>query len=137
MYQCKFELRNLLVQNITHQLELQYISKRDGLVLHAVFYIPIFVLLKSIGLLGSVSTDRCAQVFLNYCCYLALCQAIDCIRNGLADPFVRTGHRLALYQRALRIRDSPSCKQFRCLLDDLPVITVEDVTHVRKVDGGF
>ncbi|NXH77700.1 FAN1 nuclease, partial [Hydrobates tethys] len=57
-------------------------------------------------------------------------KAIDCIRNGLADPFVRTGHRLSLYQRALRIRDSPSCKQFRCLLHDLPVMTVEDVTHV-------
>ncbi|NWX02427.1 FAN1 nuclease, partial [Caloenas nicobarica] len=57
-------------------------------------------------------------------------KAIDCIRNGLADPFVRTGHRLSLYQRALRIRDSPSCKQFRCLFDDLPVITVEDVAHV-------
>ncbi|NXW30777.1 FAN1 nuclease, partial [Phaetusa simplex] len=57
-------------------------------------------------------------------------KAIDCIRKGLADPFVRTGHRLSLYQRALRIRDSPSCKQFRCLFHDLPVITVEDVTHV-------
>ncbi|XP_068000101.1 fanconi-associated nuclease 1 [Melanerpes formicivorus] len=57
-------------------------------------------------------------------------KAIDCIRNGLADPLVRTGHQLSLYQRALRIRDSPSCKQFRCLLYDLPVITVEDVTHV-------
>ncbi|NXP50138.1 FAN1 nuclease, partial [Heliornis fulica] len=57
-------------------------------------------------------------------------KAIDCIRNGLADPFVRTGHRLSLYQRAVRIRDSPSCKQFRCLFQDLPVITVEDVTHV-------
>uniref|UniRef100_A0A8C0B8P3 Fanconi-associated nuclease n=1 Tax=Buteo japonicus TaxID=224669 RepID=A0A8C0B8P3_9AVES len=57
-------------------------------------------------------------------------KAIDCIRNGLADPFVRTGHRLSLYQRALRIRDSPSCKQFRYLFYDLPVITVEDVTHV-------
>nr|XP_009679785.1 PREDICTED: fanconi-associated nuclease 1 isoform X1 [Struthio camelus australis] len=57
-------------------------------------------------------------------------KAIDCIRNGLADPFVRTGHRFSLYQRALRIRDSPSCKQFRSLLHDLPVITVEDVTHV-------
>ncbi|NWW96624.1 FAN1 nuclease, partial [Rhynochetos jubatus] len=57
-------------------------------------------------------------------------KAIDCIRNGLADPFVRTGHRLSLYQRALRIRDSPSCKQFRCLFHDLPVIAVEDVTHV-------
>ncbi|NWH81852.1 FAN1 nuclease, partial [Piaya cayana] len=57
-------------------------------------------------------------------------KAIDCIRQGLADPFVRTGHRLSLYQRALRIRDSPSCKQFRCLFHDLPVIAVEDVTHV-------
>ncbi|KFP82496.1 Fanconi-associated nuclease 1, partial [Apaloderma vittatum] len=57
-------------------------------------------------------------------------KAIDCIRKGLADPSVRTGHRLSLYQRALRIRDSPSCKQFRCQLDDLPVVTVEDVTHV-------
>ncbi|KAM6308625.1 fanconi-associated nuclease 1 [Aegotheles albertisi] len=57
-------------------------------------------------------------------------KAIGCIRNGLADPFVRTGHRLSLYQRAVRIRDSPSCKQFRCLFHDLPVITVEDVTHV-------
>ncbi|NXN19953.1 FAN1 nuclease, partial [Indicator maculatus] len=57
-------------------------------------------------------------------------KAIDCIRSGLADPLVRTGHQLSLYQRALRIRDSPRCKQFRCLLHDLPVITVEDVTHV-------
>ncbi|KFQ19035.1 Fanconi-associated nuclease 1, partial [Merops nubicus] len=57
-------------------------------------------------------------------------KAIDCIKNGLADPFVRTGHRLSLYQRALRIRDSPSCKQFRSLFHDLPVITVEDVAHV-------
>ncbi|NXP14473.1 FAN1 nuclease, partial [Thinocorus orbignyianus] len=57
-------------------------------------------------------------------------KAVDCIRKGLADPFVRTGHRLSLYQRALRIRDSPSCKQFRGLFQDLPVITVEDVTHV-------
>ncbi|KAM4661582.1 fanconi-associated nuclease 1 [Amazona ochrocephala] len=57
-------------------------------------------------------------------------KAIDCIRNGLADPFVRTGHRLSLYQRGLRIRDSPSCKQFRCLLHDLTAIPVQDVTHV-------
>ncbi|NXC18462.1 FAN1 nuclease, partial [Corythaeola cristata] len=57
-------------------------------------------------------------------------KAVDCIRKGLADPLVRTGHRLSLYQRALRIRDSPSCRQLRCLFHDLPVITVEDVTHV-------
>ncbi|NXR45791.1 FAN1 nuclease, partial [Hippolais icterina] len=57
-------------------------------------------------------------------------KAIGCIRRGLADPAVRTGHRLSLCQRALRIRDSPSCKQFQGLLQDLPVLTVQDVTHV-------
>ncbi|NXK41086.1 FAN1 nuclease, partial [Piprites chloris] len=57
-------------------------------------------------------------------------KAVGCIRKGLADPSVRTGHRLSLYLRALRIRDSPSCRQVRGLLQDLPVITVEDVTHV-------
>ncbi|NXQ40865.1 FAN1 nuclease, partial [Catharus fuscescens] len=57
-------------------------------------------------------------------------KAIGCIRRGLADPAVRTGHRLSLCQRALRIRDSPSCKQFQDLLQDLPILTVQDVTHV-------
>ncbi|NXY18014.1 FAN1 nuclease, partial [Atrichornis clamosus] len=57
-------------------------------------------------------------------------KAVGCIRRGLADPAVRTGHRLSLCQRALRIRDSPSCRQLRGLLQDLPVPTVEDVTHV-------
>ncbi|OXB55448.1 hypothetical protein ASZ78_009205 [Callipepla squamata] len=61
---------------------------------------------------------------------LHMYEAVHCIRSGLADPFVRTGHRLALYQRALRIRDSPSCRQLRCLFHDLPGIAVEDVTHV-------
>ncbi|NWQ61529.1 FAN1 nuclease, partial [Neopipo cinnamomea] len=57
-------------------------------------------------------------------------KAVGCIRKGLADPCVRTGHRLALYLRALRIRDSPGCRQLRGLLQDLPAITVEDVPHV-------
>ncbi|NXG02853.1 FAN1 nuclease, partial [Sakesphorus luctuosus] len=57
-------------------------------------------------------------------------KAVGCIRKGLADPRVRTGHRLALYLRALRIRDSPSCRHFRALLQDLPAIAVQDVTHV-------
>ncbi|NWI37140.1 FAN1 nuclease, partial [Picathartes gymnocephalus] len=57
-------------------------------------------------------------------------KAIGCIRRGLADPAVRTGHRLSLGQRALRIRDSPSCKHFQGLLQDLPILTVQDVTHV-------
>ncbi|NWZ43439.1 FAN1 nuclease, partial [Brachypodius atriceps] len=57
-------------------------------------------------------------------------KAIGCIRRGLADPAVRTGHRLSLCQRALRIRDSPSCKHLQGLLQDLPVLAVHDVTHV-------
>ncbi|KAJ1180890.1 hypothetical protein NDU88_006101 [Pleurodeles waltl] len=57
-------------------------------------------------------------------------KAIGYVLEGLADPFVRTGHRLALYQRALRIRESASCKKLRHLFQDMPVIEVEDVTHV-------
>nr|XP_056722111.1 fanconi-associated nuclease 1 [Euleptes europaea] len=57
-------------------------------------------------------------------------KAISCIRKGLLDPFVRTGHRLALSQRAQRMRESPACKKLRHLLQDLPVISVEDVAHV-------
>ncbi|XP_057889728.1 fanconi-associated nuclease 1 [Melospiza georgiana] len=57
-------------------------------------------------------------------------KAIGCIRRALADAAVRTGHRLALCQRALRIRDSPSCRQLQGLLQDLPLLTVHDVTHV-------
>ncbi|KAM6202427.1 fanconi-associated nuclease 1 [Rhynchocyon petersi] len=56
--------------------------------------------------------------------------AIKCITEGLADPNVRTGHRLSLYQRAVRLRESPSCKEFRHLLCKLPEITVGDVKHV-------
>ncbi|XP_041034434.1 fanconi-associated nuclease 1 isoform X3 [Carcharodon carcharias] len=57
-------------------------------------------------------------------------QAIQCLRKGLDDVWVHTGHRLALYQRAIRIRDSPSCKKWHHLLQDLPVMRVEDVSHV-------
>ncbi|NXL23577.1 FAN1 nuclease, partial [Setophaga kirtlandii] len=57
-------------------------------------------------------------------------KAVGCIRRGLADAAVRTGHRLSLCQRALRIRDSPSCRQLQGLLHDLPLLTVHDVTHV-------
>nr|XP_021409931.1 fanconi-associated nuclease 1 [Lonchura striata domestica]XP_021409932.1 fanconi-associated nuclease 1 [Lonchura striata domestica] len=57
-------------------------------------------------------------------------KAIGCLRRGLADPAVRTGHRLSLCQRALRIRDSPSCQHLQGLLQDLPLLTVHDVPHV-------
>ncbi|XP_037688787.1 fanconi-associated nuclease 1 isoform X2 [Choloepus didactylus] len=56
--------------------------------------------------------------------------AIKCIMEGLADPEVRTGHRLSLYQRAVRLRESPSCKKYRHLFRTLPEITVDDVKHV-------
>ncbi|XP_072593159.1 fanconi-associated nuclease 1 isoform X4 [Vulpes vulpes] len=56
--------------------------------------------------------------------------AIKCITEGLADPEVRTGHRLSLYQRALRLRESPSCQKYRHLFHQLPEITVDDVKHV-------
>ncbi|XP_057612560.1 fanconi-associated nuclease 1 isoform X3 [Chionomys nivalis] len=56
--------------------------------------------------------------------------AIRCISEGLADPEVRTGHRLSLYQRAVRLRESPSCKKYKHLLSQLPEIAVEDVKHV-------
>uniref|UniRef100_A0A2K6GN41 Fanconi-associated nuclease n=1 Tax=Propithecus coquereli TaxID=379532 RepID=A0A2K6GN41_PROCO len=56
--------------------------------------------------------------------------AIKCILEGLADPEVRTGHRLSLYQRAVRLRESPSCKKYKHLFHQLPEITVEDVRHV-------
>nr|XP_023673054.1 fanconi-associated nuclease 1 [Paramormyrops kingsleyae]XP_023673055.1 fanconi-associated nuclease 1 [Paramormyrops kingsleyae] len=57
-------------------------------------------------------------------------QAISTIRDGLTDPLVRTGHRLSLYQRAMRMRDSPGCRRFRLLLRDLPAVVVTDVAHV-------
>ncbi|XP_048828821.1 fanconi-associated nuclease 1 [Brienomyrus brachyistius] len=57
-------------------------------------------------------------------------QAISAIRDGLVDPLVRTGHRLSLYQRAMRMRDSPGCRRFRLLLRDLPAVVVKDVVHV-------
>lgn len=56
--------------------------------------------------------------------------AIKCIAAGLADPEVRTGHRLSLYQRAVRLRESPSCQKYRHLFRQLPEVTVEDVKHV-------
>ncbi|XP_074090359.1 fanconi-associated nuclease 1 [Macrotis lagotis] len=57
-------------------------------------------------------------------------QAVRCITEGLLDPHVRTGHRFSLYQRAMRLKDSPSCKNFSHLFHKIPVITIKDVTHV-------
>ncbi|XP_051031882.1 LOW QUALITY PROTEIN: fanconi-associated nuclease 1 [Phodopus roborovskii] len=56
--------------------------------------------------------------------------AIRCISEGLADPHVRTGHRLSLYQRAVRLQESPSCRKYKHLLSQLPEIAMGDVKHV-------
>ncbi|XP_022410349.1 fanconi-associated nuclease 1 isoform X2 [Delphinapterus leucas] len=56
--------------------------------------------------------------------------AIKCITAGLVDPDVRTGHRLSLYQRAVRLRASPSCQKYAHLFRQLPEVTVDDVKHV-------
>ncbi|XP_073474969.1 fanconi-associated nuclease 1 [Aquarana catesbeiana] len=57
-------------------------------------------------------------------------KAITFILEGLSDPYIRTGHQLSLYQRAVRMRESPSCKKFHKMLNNLPEIIVEDVPHV-------
>lgn len=59
------------------------------------------------------------------------CQAICAIRDGLSDSLVRTGHKLALHQRAVRMKESASCKKYRLQLRDLPTVQVQDVKHVR------
>ncbi|KAM4038203.1 fanconi-associated nuclease 1 isoform 2-T3 [Anomaloglossus baeobatrachus] len=71
------------------------------------------------------------RLVLNLHQHLKLTQkAITYILEGLSDPCVRTGHQLSLYQRAMRMRDAPSCKKFRNMLNELPEINVEDVTHI-------
>ncbi|XP_029290000.1 fanconi-associated nuclease 1 [Cottoperca gobio] len=57
-------------------------------------------------------------------------QAVCAIRDGMSDPLVRTGHKLSLHQRAVRMKESASLKKYRLQLNDLPTIQVQDVTHV-------
>ncbi|XP_026220423.1 fanconi-associated nuclease 1 isoform X1 [Anabas testudineus] len=57
-------------------------------------------------------------------------QAICAIRDGLSDTLVRTGHKLSLYQRAVRMKESASFKKYRLQLKDLPSIHIQDVKHV-------
>ncbi|XP_078286168.1 fanconi-associated nuclease 1 [Rhinoraja longicauda] len=57
-------------------------------------------------------------------------QAVACVREALADARVHAGHRLALQQRAQRMHDSPSCKQWHHLLQELPIVPVDAVPHV-------
>ncbi|XP_008310687.1 fanconi-associated nuclease 1 [Cynoglossus semilaevis] len=57
-------------------------------------------------------------------------QAIHAIKDGLSDPLVRTGTKLSLHQRAVRMKESASFKKYRLKLKDLPTIHVQDVKHV-------
>ena len=57
-------------------------------------------------------------------------QAIGAIRDGLTDTLVRTGPKLSLHQRAVRMKESASFKKYRLQLGDLPTIQVQDVKHV-------
>ncbi|KAM4734845.1 fanconi-associated nuclease 1 isoform 2-T2 [Anableps anableps] len=57
-------------------------------------------------------------------------QAICAMRAGLSDPLVRTGHKLSLHQRALRMKEAPSCKKYHLQLRELPAVQVRDVKHV-------
>ncbi|XP_074533123.1 fanconi-associated nuclease 1 [Halichoeres trimaculatus] len=57
-------------------------------------------------------------------------QAICAIKDGLSDPLVRTGHKLSLHQRAVRMKESASLKKHRLKLRELPTIQVQDVRHV-------
>uniref|UniRef100_A0A3Q0SAH7 Fanconi-associated nuclease n=1 Tax=Amphilophus citrinellus TaxID=61819 RepID=A0A3Q0SAH7_AMPCI len=57
-------------------------------------------------------------------------QAVCAIRDGLSDPLVRTGHKLSLHQRAVRMKESASCKKYRLQLRELPTVQVQDVNHV-------
>lgn len=59
------------------------------------------------------------------------------IRDGLLDPLVRTGHKLSLHQRAVRMKESASCKKYRLQLRELPTIQVQDVQHVSLVSIGI
>lgn len=68
----------------------------------------------------------------NYC-FFHHTQAIHAIKDGLSDPLVRTGTKLSLHQRAVRMKESASFKKYRLKLKDLPTIHVQDVKHVSLI----
>nr|XP_012620073.1 fanconi-associated nuclease 1 isoform X2 [Microcebus murinus] len=88
--------------------------------------LPLFLRCFTVGWIYTRILSRTVEILQRVHMY----EAIKCILEGLADPEVRTGHRLSLYQRAVRLRESPSCKKYRHLFHQLPEITVEDVRHV-------
>ncbi|XP_026537789.1 fanconi-associated nuclease 1 [Notechis scutatus] len=57
-------------------------------------------------------------------------KTVASLRKGLLDPFLRPGHHLGLSQRVQRMKDTPACQKFKRLLLELPLLSVDDVTHV-------
>ncbi|ETE72703.1 Fanconi-associated nuclease 1, partial [Ophiophagus hannah] len=57
-------------------------------------------------------------------------KAVESIQKGLLDPFLRPGHQLGLSQRVQRMKDTPAYQKFKHLLLELPLLSVDDVTHV-------
>uniref|UniRef100_A0A4W2FZ75 Fanconi-associated nuclease n=1 Tax=Bos indicus x Bos taurus TaxID=30522 RepID=A0A4W2FZ75_BOBOX len=88
--------------------------------------LPLFLRCFTVGWVYTRILSRNVEILQR----LHLYEAVQCIAAGLADPHVRTGHRLALYQRAARLRASPSGQKYMHLLRQLPEVTVEDVRHV-------
>ncbi|XP_075391989.1 fanconi-associated nuclease 1 isoform X2 [Tenrec ecaudatus] len=88
--------------------------------------LPLFLRCFTVGWIYTRILSRNVEILQR----LHMYEAVKCINEGLDDPDVRTGHRLSLYQRAVRLRESPGCKPFRHLFHKLPAIDVGDVKHV-------
>ncbi|KAL3865763.1 hypothetical protein ACJMK2_043119 [Sinanodonta woodiana] len=56
-------------------------------------------------------------------------QSLEMIKEGLADPFVKTGHRLSLYQRAEKICNAPKSPYLTVLAE----LQHDDVLEAPKV----
>ena len=61
---------------------------------------------------------------------MLLFQALDAILEGLADPYVKTGHHLALQQRAQKIFKSQRNKK---LLSRQEEFTFDDIRELPRV----
>uniref|UniRef100_UPI00358E825A fanconi-associated nuclease 1 n=1 Tax=Myxine glutinosa TaxID=7769 RepID=UPI00358E825A len=57
-------------------------------------------------------------------------EAIEAIQDGLMDRLVRTGHRLALQQRATRIQASAKSCRFRALLNNQPILEYQEAPKI-------
>ena len=60
-------------------------------------------------------------------------QSLDCIKQGLADPYIRTGHKLALQLRAQKILKSKK----KHLAERASEFRFEEVMEMPKVHCSF